>query len=192
MQPKNSPATQSPQISLNDFTADAPWQERNPPFDPITTDDQISGVELRELKTHTDQRGTLTVLNSEMFVQGSSSPHTYLVEALPGSVRAWTYHRTQSDRLAFTCGSFHVVLCDLRADSPTHGRLNHFMLGADNKAQLFIPPFVVNGIKNIGEHTAYYVNMPTRPYDPANPDKFRLPYDHPGAPFRFASHPPTG
>ena len=185
MQLPNASPTSIPQLSLSDFTADTPWQDIDPPFEIIPAADRIAGVELRRLKTHGDNRGSLTVLNSEMFLEGSSSPHTYLVEALPGSIRAWTYHRSQSDRLAFTCGHFHVVLYDLRPESPTHGKLNHFFLGINAKTQLFVPPSVVNAIKNIGTDTAYYVNMPTQPYDPGNPDKYRLPYDHPAAPFRF-------
>jgi dTDP-4-dehydrorhamnose 3,5-epimerase len=82
-------------------------------------------------------------------------------------------------------GSFRVVLYDLRPDSPTYGVLNVLDVGAANKLQLTIPPFVVHAVQNLGDEDAFFVNMPTRAYDPANPDKSRLPKDHPGIPYRF-------
>jgi dTDP-4-dehydrorhamnose 3,5-epimerase len=112
-------------------------------------------------------------------------PHVYAVTAAPGSVRAWVFHKRQSDRLAFTNGALRVVLYDLREHSPTFGRLNVLDVGAENKLQLTIPPFVVHGVQNRGAGAATFINMPTRAYDPSYPDKSRLPYDHPGIPYRF-------
>jgi dTDP-4-dehydrorhamnose 3,5-epimerase len=37
----------------------------------------------------------------------------------------------------------------------------------------------------VGETDAYFVNLPTRAYDHANPDKFRLPLDTDLIPYRF-------
>jgi dTDP-4-dehydrorhamnose 3,5-epimerase len=50
---------------------------------------------------------------------------------------------------------------------------------------VFIPPFVVHGVQNLGDQEASFVNMPTQAYNPERPDKSRLPIDHPGIPFKF-------
>jgi dTDP-4-dehydrorhamnose 3,5-epimerase len=44
---------------------------------------------------------------------------------------------------------------------------------------------VVHGVQNRGSENAYFINMPTRAYDPAAPDKSRLPANHPGIPYVF-------
>lgn len=91
----------------------------------------------------------------------------------------------QSDRLAFARGHLRIVLYDLRPQSPTHGAVNVIDVGADNKLQLTIPPFVVHAVQNPTDDDVIFINMPTRAYDPARPDKSRLPKDHPGIPYRF-------
>lgn len=101
------------------------------------------------------------------------------------SIRAWVYHRRQSDRLAFTMGKLRVVLYDLRPDSPTFQAVNVIDVGAANKVLLTIPPFVVHTVQNPTDEDTCFVNMPTRAYDPSNPDKSRLAWDHPGIPYTF-------
>lgn len=172
-------------LSLQDFVDDTPWTETAPALAELTVPGQIDGVVLRRLVTHGDRRGDLTVLMSGHYVPDAQTPHVYLVRAAAGSVRAWVFHRRQSDRLAFVTGSFRVVLQDLRPASPTHGAINVLELGAANPVQLTIPPFVIHAVQNFGPQEAVFVNMPTRAYDPAWPDKARLPADHPLAPYRF-------
>lgn len=122
---------------------------------------------------------------SDRFGQDQQTPHVYMVTAAAQSVRAWVYHKRQSDRLAFTKGRIRIVLYDLRPQSPTYGALNVIEAGADNMLQLTIPPFVVHAVQNPTDEDTVFVNMPTRAYDPAWPDKSRLPKDHPGIPYRF-------
>ena len=104
---------------------------------------------------------------------------------MPGSCRAWIYHRRQFDRLAIVNGRFEVVLYDIRPGSPTKGRLNVFVLGDERPALLRIPPFVIHGVRNVGADSATFVNLPTRAYDPHDPDKCRLNADDPRIPYRF-------
>lgn len=172
-------------LRLDDFIDDTPWQESTPALQPIIIPDQIEGVELRRLVTHGDGRGDLTVLFSRHYVPEATAPHVYLVNATAGSLRAWVYHRRQSDRLAFLNGTFRVVLYDLRPESPTKGGLNVLDVGADNPVQVTIPPFVAHAVQNRGSESAFFVNMPTNHYDPANPDKARIRKDHPGIPYSF-------
>ena len=172
-------------VSLNDFRDDAPWEDGAGAFEEISVPDQIDGVQLYRLVTHADDRGDLTVLLSQHYAPFEIVPHVYQVTTAPGSVRAWVYHKRQHDRLAYTNGDIRVVLYDLRPGSPTHGKLNVLDVGSGNKVLLVIPPFVVHGVQNRGDSDAAFMNMPTRAYDPADPDKSRLPWDHPGIPYRF-------
>jgi dTDP-4-dehydrorhamnose 3,5-epimerase len=173
-------------ISLDDFVDDVPWAEQNPALAEVPIPDQIEGVRLRRLVTHGDGRGDLTVLLSTQYADFHPlPPHIYLVGAAPGSVRAWVYHKHQDDRLGFTEGNLRVVLYDIRPGSVTFGKLNVIDVGAANRLQVSIPAKVVHGVQNRGAEWARFVNMPTKAYDPAHPDKSRVRPDHPGIPYRF-------
>ncbi|MBT1159965.1 dTDP-4-dehydrorhamnose 3,5-epimerase family protein [Aminobacter anthyllidis] len=172
-------------LSLEDFVDDKPWGDDVPFLEDVRVADQIEGVRLQRLATRADKRGDLTVLLSALKEPIMSPPHVYLVSAEPRSIRAWVYHKRQSDRLAYTNGDVRVVLYDLRTDSPTYQKLNILDVGAANKVLLTIPPFVVHGVQNRGMAAATFVNMPTNVYDPENPDKSRVRYDHPGIPYKF-------
>lgn len=172
-------------LTLEDFVDDKPWTPDPSDNEEIRIENQISGVELRRLSTKSDGRGDLTVLLSNQRNTDLDKPHVYLVTAAAQSLRGWVYHKRQSDRLAFLSGQLRVVLYDLRPDSPTYRELNVLNLGAANKILLTIPPFVVHAVQNLGDTDAQFINMPTRAYDPANPDKSRLPVGHPGIPYQF-------
>jgi dTDP-4-dehydrorhamnose 3,5-epimerase len=172
-------------LRLEDFRDEIPWEDTGTALAELDVPDRIDGVVLRRLVTHSDARGDLTVLLSRKYVADAMTPHVYLVRAAAGSVRAWVFHRRQSDQLAFAMGSFRVVLQDLRPGSPTHGLVMVLEVGANNPVQLTIPPFVIHAVQNYGTSDAHFINMPTAAYDPAWPDKSRIPIDHPEAPYRF-------
>src|SRR5262245_30109449 len=176
--------TSGAMLSLNEFVDDSPWVD-DPFLQEFRIDNQIEGVRFNRLVTHEDERGDLTVLISDLNKTIAPIPHVYLVTAAPGAIRAWVYHKRQSDRLAFTNGSLRFVLYDLRPQSTTYGGLNVIDVGESNKILLTIPPEVVHGVQNRGLTAATFVNMPTRAYDPAHPDKSRLPRNHPGIPYVF-------
>jgi dTDP-4-dehydrorhamnose 3,5-epimerase len=171
-------------LTIDDFVHDQPWTEA--PRPPVPRDpDWIDGVEVDPLHFNKDGRGELVELLTQRDRGVADIVHVYQVWAEPGSVRAWVYHRWQDDRLSFTNGTFRLVLYDIRKDSPTRGRLNIFDLGAANPCRITIPAFVVHGVQNRGAERASFVNCPTQFYDPARPDKSRVPADHPGVPYRF-------
>lgn len=172
-------------LKLEEFEDDPPWQDESSALSEIFVDNQIEGVKLRRLYSHGDQRGNLTVLMTNLNDSAQWTGHVYQVNAAPGSVRAWVYHKRQSDRLAFTLGNFRIVLYDQRPDSSTHGQVNVLDVGLANKVQLTIPPFVIHGVQNRGAEFSTFMNMPDNTYDPGNPDKSRLPPDHPAIPYQF-------
>ena len=172
-------------LSLEDFRPDAPY----PPSPVIANHDGmtklIDGVSVTKLTPHADARGTLFEILTMRGVLIDPIVHVYHVTAAAGSCRAWVYHRFQDDRLAFVTGRFRVALYDIRPSSPTQNMLNVFTFGATRPALLRIPSFVIHGVKNIGDDTATFVNLPTNCFDPSAPDKYRLPLGDPRIPFSF-------
>jgi dTDP-4-dehydrorhamnose 3,5-epimerase len=177
---------EDPVIAPFDFVKDSPTStliHAQAALDP--GQELIAGVTLTSLSAGRDGRGELNELLTTR--DGPVDPilHVYQVTAQPGSVRAWVFHSRQDDQLAFTAGEFRVALYDIRPDSPTRGLLNLFDLGAARRALLRIPAFVAHGVQNRGAAPASFVNMPTRAYDPRDPDKWRVAADDPRIPYRF-------
>jgi len=170
-------------LSLDDFVPDSPDASIVTAASQVS--DMIDGVVVTPLTPRADGRGQLTELMTTR--DGLIEPivHVYEVEAKAGSVRAWVYHRFQYDRLAYTRGRFQIALYDIRPDSPTFNKLSVLYLGRDKPSLLRIPPFVVHGVKNLSKEDTSFVNMPTKAYDPLNPDKSRLPLGDPRIPFSF-------
>jgi len=171
-------------LKLTDFQPDVPWTN-----DVVAAADTperlIDGVEIEPLVMRRDGRGGLIELITARDNPGVELPHVYQVFAEAGSIRAWVYHERQSDRLAYTSGRLRLALFDLREDSPTKGILNVLDVGEGNPCLVTIPPFVVHGLANVGDYPASFVNLPTNYYDPARPDKMRLPYPDDRIPFSF-------
>lgn len=145
----------------------------------------IAGVEIVPLVPMGDGRGALVELLTQRDGPIEAIVHVYQVRAVAGSLRAWVYHERQTDRLAYTDGRFRVALYDIRQDSPTKGALDVFEFGEERPARLHIPPLVAHGVQNRSGRLASFVNMPTRPYLPDDPDKRRVPYPDPRIPYTF-------
>jgi dTDP-4-dehydrorhamnose 3,5-epimerase len=92
----------------------------------------------------------------------------------PGRIKGWVYHTKQADRIYLITGFAKYVVWDSRPDSPTHGMVNEIYISERNRGLLRIPPFVVHAVQNIGSVDAVFVQMPTAPYNHANPDKYRV------------------
>ncbi len=145
---------------------------------------QIDGVRTKPLKVHADERGRLMEMlrnDDEFFLKFGQ---VYLTTAYPGVVKAWHYHRLQTDHFVVVRGMMKVVLYDARDDSPTRGLVNEFFLGDFNPVLLQIPAGVYHGFKCISEHEALVINIPTETYNYSDPDEFRvaphtgeIPYD---------------
>jgi dTDP-4-dehydrorhamnose 3,5-epimerase len=174
-------------LRLDDFVPDRPLPPAHAAPEPDAPDvpGAIVGVSATPLVANSDERGWLFELLTTR--DGGVEPivHIYQVFAVPGSIRAWIYHRHQFDRLAFTQGQFEVALYDIRPDSPTANRVNFFAVGAAQPCLIRIPPFVVHGVRNAGPEESAFVNMPTKAYDRNAPDKARILFDDSRVPFVF-------
>jgi dTDP-4-dehydrorhamnose 3,5-epimerase len=135
----------------------------------------IEGVEVKRLTTHADPRGALTpVLDSRDPFWSEPVVYSYRVSILPGRIKGWGMHELQTDRYFIVCGSVRVVLFDGREGSSTAGSLLEVDFTDRTPGLVKIPPGVWHADQNWGETEAHLVNFPTRPYDPENPDKYRI------------------
>ncbi len=146
----------------------------------------IHGVQVKNLRIIPDERGMLAEIlraDEKMFRKFGQ---VYFTTAYPGTVKGWHYHKIQWDH--FTCihGEVKLVLFDAREDSPTHRRINEFFLGIRNPQVVSIPPFVYHGFKTIGLEEAIMVNIPTEPYNPAQPDEYRAAWNDPSIPYDWS------
>lgn len=151
---------------------------------------QIQGAILRRTAPIEDERGHVTEIYRPSWGV-HEMPLVYVYQAMlrPGKVKGWGVHAKQDDRVFCVVGSLRVVLYDVREDSPTKGLLNVHVLSEQNRGLLIIPAGVYHAVQNIGLNDAYFVNMPTRPYDHEDPDKRRLPLKNDLIPFSFDDGP---
>lgn len=143
----------------------------------------IHGVRIKQLKANADERGYLMEMlraDDDLFVKFGQS---YVALNYPGVVRAWHYHRRQTDNFVVVKGMIKAALYDDRQDSPTKGQVQEVFLGEQNPVLLQIPAGVIHGYKTIGVETSLLVNFPTELYNPAEPDEFRLPWNDPSIPY---------
>ena len=135
----------------------------------------IDGVKVKKLNVIPDGRGRLMEIlrcDDEIFEKFGQ---VYLTTAYPGVVKAWHYHKIQTDHFCVIAGMMKVVLYDGREDSPTHGEINEFFMGVHNPIVLKIPSNVFHGFTTISDHEAVCLNVPTECYNYAEPDEFREP-----------------
>jgi len=142
----------------------------------------IAGVRIQPLAVWADDRGYfLELLRMGQGLVASYPAASTQVSAsflYPGSVKAFHYHRRQTDVWAVTAGMLQVALVDLRHGSPTHGRRNTLYIGELRPWQLLIPAGVGHGCKVIGTAPVVLIYATDRFHDPS--DEGRLPRNHPG------------
>ena len=113
----------------------------------------IDGVKIEDLRVIPDDRGYLM----EMF--RSDSPdfekfgQAYMTVVYPGVVKAWHYHKKQTDNFVCVAGMAKVGLYDSREDSPTKGETMTVVMGWQKQRRLTIPRGVYLGFTAVGaEH----------------------------------------
>jgi dTDP-4-dehydrorhamnose 3,5-epimerase len=95
----------------------------------------------------------------------------------PGIIKAFHFHKHQTDCWTPVCGMLQVVLVDFRPESETFGRKNTIYVGALRPWQILIPPGVGHGYKVIGADPSVLVYATDRFYNPG--DEGRIPHNDP-------------
>jgi dTDP-4-dehydrorhamnose 3,5-epimerase len=149
----------------------------------------IEGVEIKELVTHSDERGFFREIvrgTEEIVAEGWAQVSHSLM--FPGVIKAWHVHRTQVDWWYVVSGDLKVALYDTREGSSTRGELQEVFLGDHYPARLLkIPAGVAHGCKAIGGQT-HLVYLTSSTYDPK--EESRIPHDDPGIGYDWLAPPP--
>lgn len=140
--------------------------------------DLITGVEVKELVRHRDDRGffeEMIRVTDPFFEEGFGQLSRSMM--FPGVIKAWHLHKTQIDWWYCGRGTLKAAVYDTRPDSPTFRKLNEFVLGENGEDIIVkIPPGVAHGCKVMGDTAElYYVTSKT--YNPE--EEGRIPYDDP-------------
>ena len=99
----------------------------------------IEGVVSQDLKVIADERGWLMEILRIDSGLTEELAQVYLTTVYPGVVKAWHYHKDQTD--IFTCikGMVKLVLHDPREGSSTKGLINEFHIGDKRPMVVKIP-----------------------------------------------------
>lgn len=136
----------------------------------------IDGVRLQMLgPLHADHRGSLLeAVDTRQDFWDEPIVYAYRIMLRPGRIKGWGMHMLQADRYLTVSGRLRVVLYDGRTASPTHQRFAEFQFTDETPGLLLIPPGVWHADQNTGDRDVVLLNFPTRAYDHANPDKYRI------------------
>jgi dTDP-4-dehydrorhamnose 3,5-epimerase len=146
-----------------------------------TSPDLIQGVKIQPFPLWPDDRGYFLEVArlGKGLVEGFSAETTQISAALnyPGIIKAFHYHKFQTDFWVAASGLLQVTLVDLRPDAGTYGVKNTLYVGSLRPWQVLIPPGVGHGYKVIGEQPSMLIYVTDKTYNPA--DEGRLAHNHP-------------
>ena len=146
----------------------------------------IEGVVIQSSTTHEDDRGTLCeIMSPHRLPHPAPLVYVYQFTIRPGKIKGWHSHHLHDDRIFISQGHVKVVLYDNRSDSPTFGVVNELFRTEQDRTVMVIPAHVFHAHENIGATDALFISMPTRPYNHAAPDVYRLPIDTDQIPYSF-------
>lgn len=140
------------------------------------SDKTIEGVVVKELVTHTDERGffrEIIRVTDDFFEEGFGQwAHSLMHQ---GSAKAWHIHEHQVDWWYVATGTLKVALHDKRKDSPTYGVTMELFMGDNHQSKIVkIPPGVAHGCKCLsGPVNFFYIT--SKVYNPD--DEGRIDHD---------------
>jgi len=111
----------------------------------------IEGVIIKNLVTHTDERGFFREIfrftNEFKNITIGQISHSLVYERV---IKGWHGHNQQSQWNYVVTGEIKVVLSDNRKESKTFGKIMEFIIGeGDGSKAYFFPPGVLHGYKCI-------------------------------------------
>jgi len=141
-----------------------------------TSADLIAGVCLQPFPLWPDDRGyflEVARLGQGLVAGFPASSQISTAVNYPGVIKAFHYHRRQTDYWVPAAGLLQVALVDMRAGSATYGAKNTIFAGTLRPWQILIPPGVAHGYKVVGEQASVLVYVTDRTYDPADEGRIR-------------------
>jgi dTDP-4-dehydrorhamnose 3,5-epimerase len=133
----------------------------------------IEGVAVRCAKVIADERGRLGEIMRADDPWFEKFGQVYFTTTNPDVVKAWHYHKKQTDHFYVVRGLVKIALYDQRKGSSTYGIINQLYLGEHCPGLVRIPPGVLHGWMCVGETEAYIVNIVSEMYNYSEPDECR-------------------
>ena len=148
----------------------------------------IEGIVLKELETFNDDRGFFRELirsTDDSFREGFGQwSHSLMFD---GVIKAWHFHRIQTDWWYIVSGVLRVGLCDLREESRTYKQTMDFLMGDLQPARILkIPPGIAHGCKTV-QGPVHLFYLTSHVYNPD--DEIRIPYNDPEIDFDWLAGP---
>jgi dTDP-4-dehydrorhamnose 3,5-epimerase len=144
----------------------------------------IEGVAVRRAAVLPDERGRLGEIMRADDPWFEKFGQVYFTTTYPGVVKAWHYHKKQTDHIYVLKGTLKIALYDERNNSSTKGTVNQIYLGEHCPGLVKVPPGIHHGWMCVSETEAYIVNMVSEMYNYQAPDEYRtdphenhIPYD---------------
>lgn len=145
----------------------------------------IEGVSVKALKRISDYRGFLMEIMRPDWPEFRKFGQVYMTACKPNVAKGWHYHKRQTDSFCVVKGTARIVLYDMRKDSKTFGKINEFVVSAEDPKLVQIPAFVCHGFCAEGKEEAFIVNVPSETYNYKEPDEHRFPFDSPEIPYKW-------
>lgn len=146
------------------------------------SDRLIAGVRCVPLQLWPDDRGYFLEVQraGQGLAAGFPKDTTQISAALnyPGIIKAFHFHRFQTDCWTPAMNMLQIALVDLRPNSPTFGARNTIYAGTLRPWQILIPPGVAHGYKVLATGPSLLIYATDRFYNRA--DEGRIAYNDPG------------
>ncbi len=138
----------------------------------------IDGVVVKELVTHTDERGyfrEIIGVTDDFFAEGFGQwSHSLMFE---GVSKAWHIHKLQIDWWYVASGVLRVALHDTRPASPTYRETMEVVMGDHQAGKVLrVPTGVAHGCK-VTHSPVHLFYITSKVYNPA--DEGRIAFDDP-------------
>jgi dTDP-4-dehydrorhamnose 3,5-epimerase len=146
----------------------------------------ITGVAARRARVIPDERGRLGEIfrcDDPWFAKFGQA---YFTTTIPGVVKAWHFHKLQTDHFYCLRGTVKLGLYDGRSDSKTKGEVNEVYLSEHLPALVRIPPGVYHGWMCVSDVESMVINVTSECYNHKNPDEFRADPHQNDIPYNWA------
>jgi len=134
----------------------------------------IKDVKIKHLKVIPDERGRLMEIFRRDDNIFEKFGQVYVTTVKSNVVKAWHYHKKQTDNFCCISGKIRLGLYDARKNSPTFGKTMDMKLSLEEPKLVSIPANVYHGFKGIAKVESIIINTPTEPYSHKNPDEYRM------------------
>jgi dTDP-4-dehydrorhamnose 3,5-epimerase len=124
--------------------------------------DSIGGLVCYHLDTFKDNRGEIWTLYDTSFTEESFTTDKLTISTY-GVLRG--FHGDSDTTKLITClrGKFHLAVVDLRADSPTYGAKEEFLVDSEEPTVILVPKGCINAHLCLSRECLFYYKW-SKPY----------------------------